>query len=474
MRTLFRLLAVLTTIAATTAFVSLATADEARDERGWTKGGTVAVAAPARLAGPKQDRTLDLPKFLDKQLPDKVILVYFSPVCPHCQAAQPELNALSQRIDVPIVGVASPAASAIAMREYKQSYEVPYPLVHDPDHEVASAMAIESTPSAILVEKRKGKWVVIDFWYPYTQGYDTLVEMRVAADPWSAFRPGEYQGTMVCAQCHLQETEAWVLSHHSVAWRTLVEKGETANAECTGCHVTGNGQPTGWDGDPHSPLVDVGCEACHSAGGPHDGEQVEPASTCEGCHDEKHSIAFSYAKGLPLLDHFATVHMTDETFRQRRLDLAEGNAPRALLAFEKGRTVGSQACRSCHEAEFEHWKGSPHAAAMSTLKGESHEGTRATKAVACVRCHATQVESGLPADTLDGFRTSEAVGCESCHGPGEAHVQAKGGTDNIEALGEDCPVCVLEALCTSCHTKAWDEGWELETRLQAIRHGRSE
>jgi hypothetical protein len=102
---------------------------------------------------------------------------------------------------------------------------------------------------------------------------------------------------------------------------------------------------------------------------------------------------------------------------------------------------------------------------MASLRSEGADDP------ACVRCHATAKQSGLPPTTLGGFRTLDGVGCESCHGPGETHVAAGGGTDNIEGLGDDCPVCVIEAVCTSCHTRKWSPDWELDARLRAISHG---
>ena len=70
---------------------------------------------------------------------------------------------------------------------------------------------------------------------------------------------------------------------------------------------------------------------------------------------------------------------------------------------------------------------------------------------------------------LSAWRTQEGVGCESCHGPGGAHAAAPSAT-NIVGLGESCPECVIEAICTSCHTEQWDPDWELKARLGAIDH----
>jgi hypothetical protein len=102
---------------------------------------------------------------------------------------------------------------------------------------------------------------------------------------------------------------------------------------------------------------------------------------------------------------------------------------------------------------------------MNRLKPE--EATDA----ACVRCHATPKKTGFPSSEAVDFRLDESVGCESCHGPGQVHVAAGGGEGNIEGLGEDCPVCVLEAMCTSCHNPTWDPDWNLDAGLAAIAHG---
>jgi hypothetical protein len=102
---------------------------------------------------------------------------------------------------------------------------------------------------------------------------------------------------------------------------------------------------------------------------------------------------------------------------------------------------------------------------MSSL--EKH---KRTDDVECVRCHATPARPGPPAAALDGYRTAEGVGCEACHGPGGAHIAAGGGKDNIVGLGDSCPVCVIEAVCTSCHTTGWDPLWDLDKDLPKVKH----
>ena len=83
---------------------------------------------------------------------------------------------------------------------------------------------------------------------------------------------------------------------------------------------------------------------------------------------------------------------------------------------------------------------------------------------------ATQNAYGMGVSTasLTDFRHDEGVGCESCHGPAQAHL-AEPRKDNIVGLGTSCPECVLEAICTGCHTSEWDADWELHTRLDALK-----
>jgi thiol-disulfide isomerase/thioredoxin len=435
--------------------------------RGWTEGGTVALGA-SRVLTPPEPIDIELPKGLTDTLDGPTVLVYFSSSCPHCRDVAPELNELAAELgdSATIVGVASGTNAKEEVEEFIRTFKVRFRIVHDSSREIGSAMGARSTPSALMVvPKGKKAWQIREVWYPYRPGYKTLVRIAASDNPWSAFEKGAYYGVSVCASCHLQEAEAWSLSHHSVAMRTLVKHEKHEDPECIGCHVTGHETAGGWDPTTREHLVDVGCESCHGPGGPHDGERSEPKDACEGCHDAKHSIAFAYDKGLPLLDHFKTVGMTDETYRAERTALLNGEAERELLAFREGDTVGADACAECHPAEHAGWKTSPHGQAMKRL----HDDGKADD-VACVTCHGSTKRAGGPRPTeLEGFHTDAGVGCESCHGPGDLHVAEGGGTGNIEALGEDCPVCVLEAICTSCHTKKWDPTWDLDVRLESVK-----
>lgn len=437
------------------------------DPRGWSEGKPAAAAAQI-LAGPELT-PVTLPKDLARRIAGPTLLFYFSPGCPHCVRVAPEIAALAKRTagSLTVIGVAAGGTATPAVVEYfKITHGWTFEVVRDETRAIGAAMGAEGTPAALLVDKVGGAVVARDRWYPYAPGADVLVEMRLSkGDPFAAFQGRGYLGSRACASCHVHEAEAWLLSHHSVAWATLVKDDKHTDPECVACHVTGMGQPGGWDGNPESKLVDVGCEACHGAAGPHDGVPTAPEGTCAACHDAKHSIAFSYAKGLPLLDHFRSVAMSDAELVEARKSLIQGEVSRDLLAFADGERVGSAACASCHAAEHAQWAASPHAHAMATLVG-----AKAADQPACVSCHATARVGGPPPATLEGYRMDESVGCESCHGPGGAHVAAKGGKDNIVGLGESCPVCVIEAVCTRCHTSAWDPDWDLDRDLPRAGH----
>jgi thiol-disulfide isomerase/thioredoxin len=457
-----------TTLLLLTATAALA---EPADPRGWTKG-TVAAGAARILAGPDRSKLpeLDFPKAFAKQLQGKTLLFYFSPTCPHCQAVGEELGDLDRALpdDVTVIGVATGRSLPADLAGFKTTYGIDFDIVVDEDGGIGAAMGARSTPSVVLVEpaETKGKHAIVDLWYPYQPGYATYVRMRAAPDPWSVF--GGYLGNGACVGCHQQETEAWALSHHSIAWKTLVDDEKHTDPECVACHVTGHGQEGGWTPDPQqSPdLTGVGCEACHGPSGPHDGVKTDAKASCATCHDAKHSIQFSVEKGLPLIDHYAANGIDDEAWRTRRMAVIDGKAPRPLLDFAADPTAGAEACKDCHEAEYAQWASSGHRKAMGVLEKDG----KATEP-GCVACHATATRGGPRPTELSGFRVDEGVGCEACHGPGGAHIAAKGGTDNIEGLGEDCPVCVIEALCTSCHTAEMDRDWDLDTHLPLAGHG---
>ncbi len=69
----------------------------------------------------------------------------------------------------------------------------------------------------------------------------------------------DWVGSATCGTCHPSQLAAWQATAHA---RSVTRLGRTAGtARCLGCHGTGDA-PAG-----KSYFAEVGCEACHGAGG---------------------------------------------------------------------------------------------------------------------------------------------------------------------------------------------------------------
>jgi len=440
--------------------------------------GTAKVIGDADYLPPKLDMTLVSSggDIIDAyNLVDRITFIfYYSATCPHCQHVAPEVAKLAERLqpNVGFVGIGSGGNSVGELAEFTKTYGLPFESYKDYTRRFARDNRATSTPQLLLVRpKGEGAFETLGEWRPLAGGIAVLAEVRALAalgqDPFGAFREGEYHGSNACGGCHQQELRSWGLTHHSIAYWTLYEREETDKAECVSCHVTGLGEPGGFVlGEHQSHLAEVSCESCHGAGGPHVPGLAASAKaardTCVGCHDQDHSVRFSLERALPHVNHFLPAASDPEAFRLAREALVDGKAPRPLTAFPEGTNLGNDACVECHQSESKSFRKDPHATAMKTLKARS-----SNKDMACIGCHA--VEKVTPPKTPKDFH-QDGVGCEACHGPGEQHVAAKGGTENIVGLGDSCPVCVVEAICTRCHTPEQDSDWNLEEALKKVGH----
>ncbi len=133
---------------------------------------------------------------------------------------------------------------------------------------------------------------------------------------------------------------------------------------------------------------------------------------------------------------------------------------RAALA-EKSDFAGSEACATCHQYQYEVWKGSQHAHAFRTLERKNRHLD-----AACTVCHV--VRQGEPGGFLNTRLTPrlQDVQCEACHGPGKQHVAAPKG-------GEYGRVAV-PAGCVKCHTLENDPDFEFASYWKKIRHDQEE
>ena len=159
--------------------------------------------------------------------------------------------------------------------------------------------------------------------------------------------------------------------------------------------------------------------------------------------------------------------------------------------------VGSEACRDCHEEEYDIWldghkgEGGPHAKATAdrTDPGERTWVKRHFDPE-CVSCHVTgwNPQNYYPYETgytdLKKDVLLHGNGCENCHGPGSGHIVAEDGVDDDlkEKLRKEVRVTIKEAkarTCYECHDldnspdyaeaeDGWEEYWP------TIEHGDGE
>jgi thiol-disulfide isomerase/thioredoxin len=467
------------------AFVAVA-ATPAVDARGWTVGPNVQKASGfaqvLRGGGPFAAANLHAPLIgtdgsavdLNEIITRPTLLFYFSPGCHHCRAVGPELAELhsQQGEAMDFLAIASGGSSSPDIEAFMAEFKLPFPAYKDFARKVARGIEATSTPTVLIVEPTEGGGFRTLFEFrPFGRGSALILQLQQAAargeDPFSVFEPHRFYGAKVCGSCHIQEVASWTLTHHSVAYWTLYSRKQAEDLACVGCHVTGMGQQGGFTpGDHESVLTDVTCEACHGAGGPHSGNRQsrdQLRAVCIGCHDAKHSIGFDLDRALPHIDHYRAASLSPEDFRATREAILDGSAPRPLLAFPEGDNLGSEACLACHKAVGRTWKKSAHAKARNSLKKKGSASDDG-----CLSCHAVAKpgnESEAPSFHSGG------VGCESCHGPGEQHVAAGGGKENIVGLGETCPECVIETICTRCHTPEHDPDWDLKVALPKVGHG---
>lgn len=118
-----------------------------------------------------------------------------------------------------------------------------------------------------------------------------------------------YVGAQSCASCHAPQFEVWQETPHAHAFATLKEKHAEALPECFKCHVTGAGDPAGYDPsyDQAHELQNVQCEVCHDKGSTHarDGSYGKSLlyQSCAKCHDTENSPDFDAEIYWRMIEH---------------------------------------------------------------------------------------------------------------------------------------------------------------------------
>ncbi len=446
-----------------------------------TLGGAAHPEAPTFRAAILDSR---VPFDLAAQRGRTVLLIFFLHTCPHCHEAlaflKENLATLPEDRRPKLVGIEI-SGRTHSVRQQLQELELDFfPIVFDDDGSIqADYNVFASVPDTFLIDAEGRIRTRVRGWRSESDG--PLLRMRLAklagAPVPMLLRRKGYSGNDACGVCHELEHETWTFTTHAHAFDTLVKHAVETDTECVSCHVVGLGQPGGFVSAASTPeLEHVGCESCHGRGGPHlspgfiqDGDY---ASACKTCHDAKHSLGFEYATFVPRISHAANAHIAALPPAEKHKLLAGRGRPGGELLPTGADIVGSEACATCHAAEFATWTAHPHARAVRTLEKEGKAGD-----ADCLRCHTTGFgrTGGFPSDgPADAHADLARVGCESCHGPGGEHVKA-GVTKlgSIVSLGDKCDSCVILQICGTCHNDANDPGFEFEVldKIEKQRHG---
>ncbi len=412
-----------------------------------------------------------------------VVLIFFLYTCSHCHHAMEflrgQIDGLAEAARPALLGVSVSGSPSTVRAELKSKGFDFFPVVSDPDGRLRSLYGVVGGVPDILLIDKEGRIRA------RTQGWrddrdPPLMRMRLAQlagqpVPMLLHQSG-YSGNEFCGVCHEQQAETWRFTRHAQAYDTLVKHAAERDAECVSCHVVGFEQKGGFGLDQPAPwLEDVGCETCHGRGGPHlSPKRVVDGNynpVCSTCHDTKHSLGFDYATFRPRISHAANAHLLALSPGEKHAKLAELGTTRKPL-FPDAALVGSDACQSCHPAEYATWEAGPHGNSIASLasQGKARESD-------CQKCHTTGFgrSDGFPSGADPTAHADLArVGCESCHGPGGDHVAEdarRAGT--IVSLTDKCDSCVILQICGGCHDDANDPGFEFEVKdkIEAQRHG---
>ena len=128
------------------------------------------------------------------------------------------------------------------------------------------------------------------------------------------------------------------------------------------------------------------------------------------------------------------------------------------------RFLGPEACRTCHQAQYDRWCGSRHSASLQTLVRRGEQNTSD-----CLRCHTTGFSEESGFSDPQATPHLAAVTCEACHGPGSLHVKERQQRGESGEYGNvRCPDCQVARICMVCHR---EPDFDAKSMLKALGCG---
>ena len=410
-----------------------------------------------------------------------IVLNFFDQECPHCledlSALVTVLREFRERGVTPI-GITSRDVGG-KLRDFVREQGIDYPVILDPGREIFRKYESNRTPDTHIIDR--------DGFIRFREQserpdradltrlqLELVLGERPPAELAAAMPGGRFVGDGFCRSCHAREFGDWLLTPHSIAWESLQQGDKWRDPDCVPCHVTAAGQAGGFENPDSTPqMLNVQCEVCHGPGGGHPtGASVDleaMSRICSDCHSGAFVLNFDLDEALALVSHEDHPDL-DRLFRYsdfQRRRLEQVNL-RRLEKFRSGVAhVGADACRDCHQSQYDQWVRSPHAGAFARLLAANRSADPG-----CVRCHVTA--AGL----LGGFGHEDASGpmtnvqCEVCHGPGADHVEAPAEWKRATIYGitNQCSFCIIEGVCTTCHDQENDPDFHIEAALPLVSH----
>lgn len=417
-----------------------------------------------------------------------VLLIFFSPKCPHCQHEMKTLRDILypefKTNGFEIIAISVMPLEGEALKLY-ESFKFVWPVIDDVGGKIHRQFSNErSVPENFLIDKN-GRIVysVTGFSENDVPAYVDFMRMwlrkLLGQDNPPLLSDKHYNGSDTCAICHKAEYVSWSVTPHAHAWETLEIKGKDADLECVACHSLGFKDPKGY-----ATIVDkktgeekvyvpanfenVQCESCHSLGGPHLGKDDATDTEllkkkCLTCHTDTFSLHFNFDERIKKADHSNKDAIMKMTEGQRENLLKKVSKSPDELFDSRIKYVGSEKCASCHQKTYDKWLASGHGHTMDDLKKTGKDSDPQ-----CLKCHTVAYGEGSGYLGHMGEKAFENVGCESCHGPGEKHLETKLAKD-IRGLGKDCPFCVVQQICMSCHDFANSPEFNINKGLEKIK-----
>jgi len=401
-----------------------------------------------------------------------LVLVIFSPRCVNCVK---ELKFLNNLYTAELKGKFEILALSLMAQKptanFVRDNDYVFPVVADPTWRLTALFPSFTgpVPIAFFINTQGAiEYVHLGFSNNLKDIYRMKLRKLIGVDNPPLLVKDGYSGEQRCMICHEQQHLQWSLTGHATAFASLQRKGATDKQACVSCHVTGYEQPGGYQPDhPAQQLQNVQCETCHGPGyqscSAYTGKK-EPSkkasqwkALCLKCHTKEESLNFVFPRRFMQVRHTSMPDISTLD-RGERLALLNREGKGHNPFDNPARYVGADTCKACHTDQFQHWQSTAHASLNAENAARPDQLYRFVTG--------SGADGGYPEAGRDG------VQCEACHGPAERHVQqpeAKGHS-YIVGLGGECPSCVVEQICRTCHSVKDSPEFDFDQAIDQVRH----